>query len=177
MLTTVTATYEAGTATSNATTPHNNNALTVTNTSATLGSAITNTTATVGYNVAYSFILTNVGNNDLYVKRDVFALWLPQRQPVLQDQARSLQFRQFLQLQWQEMFPQQQVHQQATLSLLVQSRAFTLAGAIRGTSGQTGVNLKVTTIYYGTTPATAQSQACKHQLWSRQPCPIGKLLI
>jgi len=152
-----TATYEAGTATSNATTL-TTNALTVTNTSATLGSAITNTTATVGYNVAYSFILTNVGNNDLYVSATSSLMVAT----TTTGTAGSSTLPTIQTVSPASMAGDVSTTAGSPASYIISagsSRAFTLAGAIRGTSGQTGVNLKVTTIYYGTTPATAQSQA------------------
>ncbi len=61
-----TATYETNTATSNAIV-FTTNAVTVSNTSLTLGPAIVQSTVTTGYNVTGAFTITNTSNNDLYI--------------------------------------------------------------------------------------------------------------
>jgi hypothetical protein len=151
-----TATYESGTATSNATTL-TTNALMVSNTSATLGSAITNTTATVGYNALYTFTLTNTGNNDLYVSASSSIMVATTTTGTAGSSTLPTV---------QSVSPASMAGDVAAPAALASyiisagsSRTFTLAGAIRGTTGQTGVNLKVTTIYYGTTPTAALAQA------------------
>ena len=143
-----TATYEGGTATSNATTL-TTNALTVSNTSAVLGSAITNTTATVGYNVAYNFTLTNVGNNDLYVSATTTNLLATTTTGTTGSSTLPI---------IQSVSPTSMAGDITGMSYIIpagSSRVFTIAGAIRGTTGQTGVNLKITTIYYGIASGTA----------------------
>ena len=138
-----TATVEVSTATSNATT-FTTNAITVSNVSSTLGSSIVQSNSTVGYNVNYQFTLTNTSNNDLFVSATSSVL-----ATVSAGNASSTLS------QIQTVSPSSYAGDVSGVAYDIPagvSRTFTLIGAIRGTTGQT-VNLKVTSINYGTSSA------------------------
>lgn len=147
-----TATYEVGTATTNAITL-TLNAVSVSNASATLGSPITgvsgSSSITVGYNALYTFTLTNSSNNDLYVSATSSVM-------VATSTTGTAGSSTLATIQTVSPSSYNGDTTGATASYIIPaglSRAFTLAGALRGTAGQTGVNLKITQINYGTSAA------------------------
>ncbi len=149
-----TATVESTTATSNAQT-FTTNAMNVSGATATLGSAIVQSNSTVGYNVSYVFTLTNSSNNDLFVSATSSVLVATSTTGTAGSSTLST---------IQTVSPSTYAGDtdgtagNKTYDIPAGvSRTFTLVGAIRGTTGQTGVNLKVTSISYGISAAAPTS--------------------
>ncbi|MFA6463592.1 MAG: peptidoglycan-binding domain-containing protein [Candidatus Paceibacterota bacterium] len=142
-----TATIETGAVTSNTIT-FTVNALTVSAANATLGSAIIQGNNTVGYNTNYQFTLTNTSNSELYVSATSSVLVATSTTGTAGSSTLA---------SIQTVSPASYSSDLAGVSYVIpagMTRSFTLTGAIRGVTGQTGVNLKVTSIVYGTVQAT-----------------------
>jgi len=149
-----TATYETNTATSNAITL-TVNALSVSNTSATLGAAILSSNTTVGVNASYTFTLTNTSSNDLYVSAT--SSYMVATTTTGTAGTSTLPAILTVSPSTYNGDADGTAGYSAYVIPAGLSRTFTLVGALRGTSGQT-VNLKITRIYYGTTAALAFAQ-------------------
>ncbi len=145
-----TATIEVATPASNNVT-FTTNAVTVSASSATIGSSIVQSNSTVGYNVTYAFTLANNSNNDLFVSAVPNAF--------VGTSTTGTAGSSTLGSVISTISPSTYNGDVAGVAYVIPaglSRSFTFNGAIRGTTGQ-NVQLKVTQINYGTTSGSPAS--------------------
>ena len=145
-----TATVEPSTAASNNVT-FTTNAISVVNASAQNSGAIIQNNNTVGYNVAYQFGLTNTSNNDLFVSTSTAAFVGTSTTGTVGSSTLAT---------IQTVSPSTLSGDTSAAYVIPAgaTRTFTITGAIRGATGQSGVNLKVVQINYGTTSAAVNTQ-------------------
>jgi hypothetical protein len=124
------------------------NAVSVTNISAVLGSAIVQTNVTTGYNVTETFTVNNTSNDNLFVSATSTVL-----APVTVVGSASTSELAFVQSVTPSSYNGDTTGAGASYVVPAGlSRTFTLVGVIRGAAGET-VNMKVSKIRYGLTAA------------------------
>ena len=128
---------------STATSTSNIGSVTVSNASAQNSGAIIQGNSTVGYNIAYQFSLTNTNGDDVYVSSNTAKF-------VSTSTTGTAGVSTLASIQTVTPSTLSGDTSSAYVIPSGATRTFTITGAIRGTTGQSGVNLKVTGINWGT---------------------------